>query len=266
MKTIWCTESEDKMLREFSTWRDPYGVGYSTCKPKKIAIGDGLTVLVGCNGSGKSTLLRNIESELKSKNIPVVLFDNGVEKRSNAIGAAISNGNVGLASNFMTASEGEAIGLHLGQFMYNLRNFVITGIYSSAHGLSENKFLDAFSKLSSNTRKEKPQSDERWLLMDSVDSGYSIDAIRELKKMFNIISKDAISKNVHLYIVIAANAYELAKNEQCFNVQLGKYVTFNNYEEYAKFVLKTRKLKDERIERAEHNKSIKEWKKHHEGD
>lgn len=250
-------------MREFSTWRDPYEAGYSTCKPRRILIEDGLTVLVGCNGSGKSTLLRNIENELKSKDIPVVLFDSGVEKRSNAIGAAISNGNVGLASNFMTASEGEAIGLHLGQFMYNLRNFVITGIYSSAYGLSKNKFLDAFSKLGSDTHKEKPQSDERWLLMDSVDSGYSIDAIRELKELFNIISEDAISKNVHLYIVIAANTYELARDGRCFNVQLGKYVTFNSYEEYTKFILKTRKLKDERIERAAHNKSIKGWKNHH---
>ena len=51
--------------RIIRTWRDPYGDGFTLCKPKEIAIKSGLTVLVGCNGSGKTTLLHNIKKELK---------------------------------------------------------------------------------------------------------------------------------------------------------------------------------------------------------
>lgn len=48
-----------------TTWRDPYGQGFNTTKPKKIDIESGLTVLVGCNGAGKSTLLLNIQEHCK---------------------------------------------------------------------------------------------------------------------------------------------------------------------------------------------------------
>jgi len=50
-------------------------------------------------------------------------------------------------------------------------------------------------------------------------------------------------------IVISANEYELANGEQCFDVNLGKYLTFDDYESYKKFILKSRKLKDKRYDK-----------------
>lgn len=53
-------------------------------------------------------------------------------------------------------------------------------------------------------------------------------------------------REIELYIVVSANAYELAAGKNCFDVIGGKYVRFGGYDEYREFVLKTRKEKDKR--------------------
>lgn len=77
------------------------------------------------------------------------------------------------------------------------------------------------------------------------------------------MEEDAASQNIHLYIVIAANEYELARGEACFDVQLGKYTKFDDYEAYRSLILKTSKLKEQRIEHAKQNKENRGWKLHH---
>ena len=66
--------------RLISTWRDPFGEGFSLCHFRKIAIPAGLTVLVGCNGSGKSTLLRNIQAELQKEKKTISYAEGIVEQ------------------------------------------------------------------------------------------------------------------------------------------------------------------------------------------
>ena len=51
-----------------------------------------------------------------------------------------------------------------------------------------------------------------------------------------------------IYIVISANEYEMARGEQCFDVYNGKYVTFNDYEEYRNLVLQSKEWKCQRSE------------------
>ena len=51
-----------------------------------------------------------------------------------------------------------------------------------------------------------------------------------------------------IYIVISANEYEMAREEKCFDVYNGKYVTFNNYEEYRDFILQSKEWKNQRDE------------------
>ena len=48
-------------------------------------------------------------------------------------------------------------------------------------------------------------------------------------------------KNTDVYIIVAANTYELARNEKCFDVVNGKYISFKDYEEYRKFILSGKK-------------------------
>ena len=56
-------------------------------------------------------------------------------------------------------------------------------------------------------------------------------------------------KDNDIYIVVSANEFEMAREEQCLDVYNGKYVTFKDYEEYRDLILKSRKWKEERSEK-----------------
>jgi hypothetical protein len=90
---------------------------------------------------------------------------------------------------------------------------------------------------------------ERVLLFDAVDSGLSVDSIVEVKEMFTAIEEYSKQMGMDVYIVIAANEYELARNSNCFDVNDGKYVTFADYEEYRNFIINSRLKKEKRIEK-----------------
>lgn len=233
-------------MHVIKTWRDPYGEGWSTCRPRQIELNSGLTVLVGCNGAGKTTLLHNIQSELKKEKIPVCMFDNLQDGGSHGVSSAAFNENYGLLANMWTSSEGENIGNNFGVWMTGIRNFITNGKYSSGRRLEN--FGDIFRD-EETVKKENDylkNHSERWLLIDAADSGLSIDNVIEYKELFQLIMEDAKKFNKEVYIIISANEYELARGEQCFDVNLGKYLTFTDYDDYRKFIIKSRKKKDKR--------------------
>lgn len=211
-------------MRTFKTFRDPFGVGFNTTKPKQIEIKDGLTVLVGCNGAGKTTLLTNVEDELKKANIPVFQYSEHYDGRHMTDKAAVK-GDMSFVATSVCSSEGENINLNLCKVISQLREFIKEGTFN---------------------RSEEVTSTERWILFDAIDSGYSIDNIIELKAIFNLMLEDAKTFGVQLYIIVSANSYELASNKNCFDVINGEYVAFNSYGDYKQFILDSRKLKDER--------------------
>ena len=86
--------------------------------------------------------------------------------------------------------------------------------------------------------------------MDAVDSGYSIDNVIELKDLLHMIIDDAKNNGIELYIIVSANEYELAADEACLDVTNGKYLKFDNYESFRSFIIKSRKKKNAREERA----------------
>ena len=49
-----------------------------------------------------------------------------------------------------------------------------------------------------------------------------------------------------MYIVVSANAYEMARGENCFDVVNGRYVPIKSYEKYRSVVLKSRDKKNKR--------------------
>ena len=233
-------------MRTINTWRDPYAEGWSTCRPKQIDIKPGLTVLVGCNGAGKTTLLHNIQNELKKKNVPFVEFDNLKDGGSNGISSASFNKNFTMMSLMMESSEGENIGHNFGQWVRGVREFIINGKYDS--GRKEDRFADIFRDKEEIEKENEifKNYNERWLLIDATDSGLSIDNVIEFKNVFNLILEDAKSFDKEVYIIISANEYELARGEQCFDVNAGKYLTFTDYDDYRKFIIKSREKKDKR--------------------
>ena len=94
---------------------------------------------------------------------------------------------------------------------------------------------------------ESKENKEVWIFFDAADSGLSIDGIKEVKtKLLNLVQDDCKAKGVEVYIIISTNAYEFANGEQCFDVYNCKYRTFKDYDEYSKFICKSKEIKNRR--------------------
>jgi len=216
-------------------------------KPTSIDIEEGLTVLVGCNGAGKTTLLLNIKEHCKSNKIPCHMYDNLRNGADSSIGSMLSGSvdipcdGIGLAVSMWTASEGEAIRLSIGRQSTLYKGFLSTGNFKDRNY--------KMSRLFNDKEEQEPETNIRVLLFDATDSGLSIDNICDIKKLFDLVKADAVDKGLELYLIISANEYELCRGERCFDVNTGKYLTFSDYEDYRKFIMKSRARKEQRIDR-----------------
>ena len=243
------------MSRKFKVEKRYYDEEYDLYKKRSITINEGVTVLVGCNGSGKTTLLHQIKSQLKKENMPVISFDNLHDGGSRAISSAGFHGDFGFMSAAMSSSEGESIVLSISKLASTLRAFIQTGENQSESDRFSKSFAKAIWGDEAEEKKEIPN--ERWVLLDAVDSGLSVDNVVDLKEyLFKTILEDNFDGSI--YIVISANEYELCREENCFDVYNGKYVKFSSYEKYRKFILKSREIKDQRWEKEDSTKENQE--------
>lgn len=231
------------MSRKFVVEKDYYDSGFELYKKKTMTINEGVTVFVGCNGSGKTTLLRHIEENLKREKIPVIKFDNLVDGGSKAVSAAAFYEDYSFVANSFCSSEGENILMNVGRLATKLRAFIQTGESISDRDRFARGFAKAIWGDEAEGQTEVPN--ERWILLDAVDSGLSIDNVVDLKEgLFEAIMED--KGNSSVYIIVTANGYEMARNENCFDVYNGKYVKFKDYEDYRQFVLKSKEIKEKR--------------------
>ena len=231
--------------KDIKTWRNPYDCGFSTTRLKNIIIKSGITVLVGCNGAGKTTLIKNITEQLKKENTPYYVFDNLYSGGKKSISKMVDSNNIEKAALMLSSSEGENITNNICDILEKARCFIKTG---DSDVYKTNEILKFLKNI--NQDEEEPIiSNERWFLFDAIDSGYSIDNIVEFKEILNLMILDSKKMNKDLYIIISANSYEMANNENCFDVMSGKYIRFKDYNEYKKFIIKTRKRKEKRYSR-----------------
>lgn len=232
---------------KIKTWRDPYDTGVALFKSKLIEFHPGVTVLTGCNGCGKSTLLRNIESECKGI-IPCHKFDNLTNGGGHAVLDSVLSGvpsgfdldSFEFGTTMLCSSEGEAITMHM------VRQF---SLYDSF--FKEGHFTDQQYRLSQALGGEPTvyTTEDRVLLFDATDSGLSVDSVCDLNQLFKMALSRANELGVNLYIIVAANEYELCRSNDCFDVRSGRYVTFSNYDDYREYILQSRKYKDARIQK-----------------
>lgn len=207
------------MSRTFTVFKDFYDNDVIIFNKSKMTINPGLTILVGCNGMGKTSLLMAIEEKLQKEKIPFISYNDLHDGKNNARQMALNRGEIGLLATLATSSEGEQIVTNLSTLARKIGCFV----------------------------RENKNSKELWILLDTVDSGLSIDNIIDLKeKLFRVILNDM--KDQDVYIICTANSYEMASGENCFDVFNGKYITFKNYEDYKAFILKTKEIKEKRYE------------------
>lgn len=229
------------MSREFVLLKDYYEEGQSLYKKEAITIKPGVTVLVGCNGIGKTTLLHQMRDRLKKQNIPYIEYDNLHEGGKESISEAAFYENFQFMATAMQSSEGENIILNMNKLAMELGQFVKTGM-----PIEKNPFIKAFKSLNDTEDVKHGILPERWILLDAVDSGLSVDNIVDVKKyLFETILEHNYGNEI--YIVVSANEYEMARGEQCFDVYNGNYVTFENYEEYRNMILESKKWKEERF-------------------
>ena len=229
------------MSRDFKLQKYIHEENLILWKKRTITIKNGVTVLVGCNGIGKTSLLHCIKNQLKKENIPCISFDNLHDGGHNAVSEAAFNDDFGLVASFTCSSEGENIVINMGILASKLRKFIETG----DDGDKINKLAMVFAEYRGNKKEEKEESNERWILLDAIDSGLSIDNIVDVKEyLFRTILENNFGKEI--YILVVANEYEMARGEDCFDVRNGKYIKFKDYENYRNFVLKSKEWKEER--------------------
>lgn len=195
--------------------KNPYDDRRQLFTFKELNLDYGVTVLVGCNGCGKSTLLGAIARTLKKQRIEYVLHDSRQEC-SDGMSKMLFYGQIDSIATYRSASEGERID--------QLLNGVVGLMGKRIH-------------------VEKAQEDLAFMF-DGVDSGLSIDKIVEIKE---VLHECVLREHPNTYIVFSANAYELARDEKCIYARTGKEVSFKDYEEYRKFILKTKADKDRRF-------------------
>lgn len=231
------------MSRKFKLSKDYYDEGFSLYKKGTITIKSGVTVLVGCNGIGKTTLLHQIQDRLNKENIPCIKFDNLQDGGSKSISENAFYNDFEFVVTAMQSSEGENIVMNMGNFARRLGDFVRIGEDSKDKKLRD--FAKLMVGIEGKEIEETEIPNERWILLDAVDSGLSVDNIVDLKEqLFNTILEHNYGNEI--YIVISANEYEMARGEQCFDVYNGKYVKLKDYEEYRNLILQSKEWKYER--------------------
>lgn len=234
------------MSRKFQLERDCYDEGFNLYKKKIIEIKSGVTVLVGCNGIGKTTLLKQIRDKLKENKIPYIMFDNLCDGGSKAISEASFYSDFVFMANAIQSSEGENIVMNLEKLAARLGEFVENG--EDPKEKKFNKLVKAIKEINGEDIVESEIINERWILLDAVDSGLSVDNIVDLKEqLFKTILEYNYENEV--YIIVSANEYEMVRNEQCFDVYNGKYINIKDYEEYRNLVLQSKEWKYQRSQK-----------------
>lgn len=210
-------------MRTFQVDTCPYNEGEKLYYKKEVAFNPGLTVLIGCNGSGKSTLMMLLKEQLKQEHkdtsIMVMDYDDRTNGGSHLMEKFAFYQQFDQMAGMMCSSEGERIFRGIGDF---------------ATGLAK--------------KIEKQNPKELWIFFDAIGSGMSIDNIVEIKDFANFLVEQNLS--IDVYVVVSTNEYEFAYQADCIDVTTFKHMTFEKYEDYKRYILKTRKKKDKRYAKA----------------
>ena len=118
---------------------------------------------------------------------------------------------------------------------------------SSSEGENIVNVLGEVARKMGDLSRKNPKAKELWFLFDSIDSGLSIDNVIEFKEQLIPVVLEN-NKDKDIYFVVSTNGYEFARGENCFDVINGECVKFACYEEYRRFILKSKEQKLERYD------------------
>lgn len=172
----------------------------------------GYTPLVGPNGAGKTTLLRQLDNKFeRHTDFKVFKYNNYSEGGKQAMQKqlAYSCSSMNYLAILATSSEGEQIAMNFGQ---------------------------ECKKLGQAVAECKTEGKNLLVLLDAIDSGASIDRLKDYINLFDMIANDCENSKVECYILVAVNSYELVKDRVCKDVRTGKDVKFSSYEDYSNYI------------------------------
>ena len=227
-------------MKKFTIPKDPYDERIMFGKTTLTLEDNSISCLVGCNGSGKSTVLYFIKRQLEKRgayelrgkyldlrgifnkpkyNDEIFLFFDKKSKTFN--------------------NEEESI------FKELLANTLSTGesIY--------NRFGDKLALLGNAIRNPENKGKSIYVFMDDCDAGTSIDMINDIKSIFDLIIKDCKKHGITYYLILTANSYELCKDVDCISIHDFTHKKFDDYEQYKKFILESREVKDKSLKTIE---------------
>lgn len=216
------------MSRIIPIVRDPYYQKDYIFTQNKVDFYPGITILVGANGTGKTTLLNLIKKECELQKVPVYFFSNYQSGGSNAQDHYLLSQQFNFLATSMESSEGEEIILAMNDQAKEIGKFM---------------------------RDKVEKGKEIWILLDGMDSGLSIDNILDLKDFFRNILEYEKDKDV--FLIVSANSYEMARGENCLDVKHLKTITFSDYDDYRKYILRSSKEKEERYHKEKKEKRKK---------
>lgn len=238
-------------MRIFDIWnRNYYNEDQVLFKGHRLTLYPNKTYcLVGCNGIGKSTILRQMVQDHDSS-LDNTAWDMCQNYQFGDLRGVFSEKKPEDYNEFyFKANRKTSIGKNLDDL--DIRN-MWKNFQSTGEGLSSNyttifqALVDSFKGLKGKTY---------YILLDDFDVGTSIDVLKDFVRVVKKVEELCIKNNITYYMVITANAYELAKNFTCIDCITMEEVKFNSYEEYSDYVIETRKYKD--IRNANKKKSTK---------
>lgn len=193
----------------------------------KLVLQPGITNLVGCNGCGKSTLLEQIAKQCVKNNIPVYHYNDRRQGGHSMMERSMSMNDLGLMANMFLSSEGERIRLAMNATASSVRSII-----EEAKNMPVKRCV---------------------ILFDAIDSGLSIDGIRDLKEGINAIF--TLDRDVEIYVVIASNSYEMTLGVNNMDThRLAYRKNFSSYNSFCKFIIQSRTLVNKRYNREEKRK------------
>lgn len=204
---------------------------------ESVEIKDGVTILISCNGGGKSTLIHQIKHRLKDfdDEVYIMEYSDMESGRSNAMDKFGFYGDFDKFGRNFISSEGENVSNNFGDFLGTIA-----------------KKVDKAAKCGKK---------EFWIFLDGIDSGVSVDIVRQQSDVMELIESDIRKTGMIPYIIIATNQYEsIGKyKNNCLDVINLKYITLESYDEYVNHIMYTSELKEQRYH--EGNKRIKSRRK-----
>ena len=193
-----------------------YKKGTHTFKP-------GVSVLVGCNGAGKTTLLSRVREQLRKD----------PEKESTAF-----------YEFYLKEQTGDLMDKFFRRQQYELLSLTMEASEGEKINISTFELVDELKKYYGQIEKGEFKYKRIVVIVDSIDSGWSLDQYDNFYYAMDSFVKYFDYKSIPFYLIITSNTYELSRKYPSYDVQNARYREFKGYDDYRKFILRTRKFKD----------------------